>query len=204
MRMLKPRPPGPARPEVGPARREVEAASLEVDAARPEVAPVAAPATPARRTRPLALVTPQPTMEVPAVTPAAITAPAAALQHTHSFVGLLGQSLSRSMANAAASAAVLPLATRPQTGAELLELQGAVLERLLQLQQDWWQGWTAWVEEFGQLRRADTLSEHMEQQYNLAAQFGALFKAQASDLVDLQDTVQVDYGYWVSRKLRAP
>ena len=63
-------------------------------------------------------------------------------------------------------------------------------------------GWNAWLGEFSQLRRADTLSEHFEQQYNIAAQFGELLKTQASDLADLQDTLQVDSGYWVARKLQ--
>ena len=188
MRMLKPRPIGAAGPEPAPEHAEV--------------APVAAPATPARRPRQLALVDTTPVQEATGSAPAAVTANAAMLQHTHSFVALLAQSMARSAENAAASALVLPLAGRPETGAELLEIQGAVLERLLQLQRDWWQGWTAWFEEFGQLRRADTLSEHLEQQYNIGAQFSGLLKGQAADLADLQDTLQVDYGYWVARKLR--
>jgi hypothetical protein len=79
-----------------------------------------------------------------------------------------------------------------------------VVERLLQLQQDWWQDWTAWLDEFAQLRRADTLSEHIEQFYNLGAQAAALLKGPTTDLVELQDTIQVDYGYWIARKVRAP
>jgi hypothetical protein len=171
---------------------------VRVEARRPGAAAAA-------RQHTLALVATAPAQEglaeEPAV-PAAATAPAAAMQHSHSFLALLGQSVARAAQNAGASAAVLPLLVRPHTGAELLELQSAVVERLMQMQQAWWQGWTGWLDEFAQLRRADTLSEHLEQQYNLGAQFGALLQAQASDLADLQDTVQVDYGYWVARKLR--
>jgi hypothetical protein len=146
----------------------------------------------------------QPDEPAAAAIPAAATAPAAALQLTQSFLGLLAQSMLRQAQNAAASASVLPLLARRETGGELLDLQAAVVERMLQLQQDWWQDWTAWLDEFAQLRRADTLSEHMEQFYNLGAQAGALLKGPATDLVELQDTIQVDYGYWIARKLRAP
>lgn len=45
------------------------------------------------------------------------------------------------------------------------------------------------------------MSEQLEQQYNITEQFTALLKSQASDLLDLQENVQVDYGYWVAQKL---
>jgi hypothetical protein len=76
-----------------------------------------------------------------------------------------------------------------------------VFGRLLELQQGWVQGWSAWLAELARLRSADTLSEHFEHFYNLGAQSGALLKDQAADLADLQDTVQVDYGYWLALKL---
>ncbi|HET8748171.1 MAG TPA: hypothetical protein VFM98_21415 [Ramlibacter sp.] len=152
------------------------------------------------RTRTLALVTAAPAQEAVPAVPAA-RAPAAALLRTHSFGLLLMESLLRAARNAGASVALLPQLAQADTGAEALELQAAVVQRLLELQQGWWQAWTIWLEELAQLRRADTLSEHMEQFYNLGAQFGDLLKAQGTDLVDLQDTVQVDYGYWVARKL---
>jgi hypothetical protein len=117
--------------------------------------------------------------------------------------GLLAQSLARQACNTCTSAMLLPLLARPDASAEWLELQAAVVARLLQLQQGWAQGWTAWLSECGQSRGADTLSEHFEHFYNLAAQSGALLKDQAADLADLQDTVQVDYGYWLARKLHS-
>ena len=134
--------------------------------------------------------------------PATAAAPAA-MQQAQTLGLLLAQSFARSAANGAATAALLPLALRPAAGPELLELQFAVLQRLQQLQQDWWQGWTAWLDEFGQLRRANTLSEHLEQNYNLCEQFAALLKSQASDLTDLQENLEVDYGYWVAQQVEA-
>lgn len=184
MKMLKSRPVTPTRPQA--VRPPAAARTRQL--ALVGVAP-AQPAEPAAAAVPAGAV------------PAAATAPAAALQQTHSFLALLSESALRSLRNAGASAALLPQLAQPDTGAEALELQAAVVQRLLDMQQAWWQGWVAWLEEFGQLRRADTLSEHIEQFYNLGAQFNDLLKAQGTDLVDLQDTVQVDYGYWVARKL---
>jgi hypothetical protein len=173
--MLKPRPATPATPAASPT------------AAGP---------------RPLALVRAEaPVQEAAAAAPAAAIAPVAALHHTHSLFKLLAESAARS---GTAGSVLLPLLASPQTGAELLEMQAAVLERLLALQQAWWQGWTGWLEEFGQLRRADTLSDYMEQQYNLCAQAGGLLKDQFTDVVGLQENVQVDCGYWAAQKLRQP
>lgn len=125
----------------------------------------------------------------------------AALQQAQNLGSLLGQAVARSAGNTAATLAMLPLALRPDTAAELLELQFAVAGRVQQMQQDWWQSWNAWLAEFGELRRANTMSEQLEQQYNIGEQFTALLKSQASDVLDLQENVQVDYGYWMAQKL---
>jgi hypothetical protein len=125
----------------------------------------------------------------------------AALQQASNFNTLLGEAVARSAGNSAATAAMLPLMLRPDTGAELMELQFAVAERMQQLQQDWWQSWNDWLAEFGRLGRSSTMSEQLEQQYNITEQFTALLKSQAGDLMDLQENWQVDYGYWVAQKL---
>jgi hypothetical protein len=77
-----------------------------------------------------------------------------------------------------------------------------VAARLQLLQQGWLHGWNEWMQDYAQLKRANTLSEYAEQQFNLMAQFGALFKKQASDLLNLQENVEVGYGYWVAQKVR--
>jgi hypothetical protein len=115
---------------------------------------------------------------------------------------LVGESATRAATSAAASTAVFALAPNAQTWSEWVALQTAVAQRLGQLQQSWWQGWGVWLEEFADLRRANTLSEFTEQQYNLFARLGELTKDQTSSLLSLQENVQVDYGYWASRKLR--
>jgi hypothetical protein len=124
------------------------------------------------------------------------------LQHAQVFATLIGQSLARSGATAAASATLLPLASRADVGAEWIDLQFAVLQRAGEIQQQWMNGWQAWLREYAELPLAETLSEHMEQQYNLTEQFTAQLKSQAADLVEFAENVQVDYGYWIAQKAK--
>ena len=133
--------------------------------------------------------------------PAAVDVRSTPHGHVQSWFTLVGESMLRKSGNGAALVGLLA-APRPDTGAELLELQFAIAERLHGLQTSWWQGWATWVEEFGKLRRADTMSELMEQQWNLLEQFAAQLKAQALDVVELQDQVEVGCGYWVAQTLR--
>jgi hypothetical protein len=124
------------------------------------------------------------------------------MQQAQVFASLIGQSLARSGATAAASAMLLPLTTRADVGAEWVDLQFAVLQRAGEMQQEWMAGWQAWLHEYAELPLAETLSEHMEQQYNLTEQFAAQLKSQAADLVEFAENVQVDYGYWIAQKTR--
>src|SRR5438132_3377257 len=87
---------------------------------------------------------------------------------------LVGESAARAAASASASAAAFVVSPKPRTWDEWLALQGAVAQRLSRLQQGWWQGWSAWLQDYSHLQRANTLSEFTEQQYNLFAQLGAL------------------------------
>ncbi|HSV34732.1 MAG TPA: hypothetical protein VLI46_04205 [Ramlibacter sp.] len=127
----------------------------------------------------------------------------APLRHLNTFSALLAQSATRVAGNGAASAALLPKATDFETWKELSAMQGAIFKRLLQQHQDWLQGLAKLGQEYSQIKRANTLSEHAEQQFNLMAQFGDLMKAQATNLLTLQDNIEVNYGYWVSQKVSA-
>src|SRR5205085_4383897 len=125
----------------------------------------------------------------------------AALQQLQTLGTLLAQSVTRNAASGAASAALLPLAGNAETWTELFDMQAAIARRMQQLQQGWLAGWADWLHDYSNLGRANTMSEHTEQQYNLAAQAGALLKNQASDLLNLQENVEVGYSYWVSQHL---
>jgi phenylalanine-4-hydroxylase len=129
------------------------------------------------------------------------TAPVQRVQKLHL---LLGQMATRSFGNEVASAAVLPLRTDAQTWHELLAIQQAVWQRLQAQQTDWLQGCSQLAREYSQLRQANTVSKFMEQEYNVAAQFGALLSNQATALIGLLENIQVDYSYWISQKLTPP
>ena len=132
---------------------------------------------------------------------AASTSQPAALRHAQTLQALLGQSATRQATNSAAMAALLPRAMDPEIWKELLAIQNAILQRLQQQQQGWLQGFAALAEEYDQLRRANTMSEHIEQQCNLAAQFSDLCKTQATAFLSLQENIEVDCGYWVAQKV---
>ena len=76
------------------------------------------------------------------------------------------------------TAALLPFTTRLQTWQELWQMQQAVLQQTQQMQQGWMQGWTAWLGEFGQFKRANTMSKLVEQEFNLLAQLVLLLQGQ--------------------------
>jgi flagellar hook-length control protein FliK len=135
---------------------------------------------------------------LPAVTtPLPVHAPVA---HAQKLSLMLGQVVARSIGNQVAMAWLLPLHSDPQTWQELLAMQAAVWQRLRQQQADWTAGCTQLIQDYGQLRQANTLSKFVEQEYDAVAQFGALVKSQAADLAGLVENVQVDFGYWVSQK----
>lgn len=113
---------------------------------------------------------------------------------------LLSRQLAQATKHSWATATLQPLTTPPQTWQELFELQQAVLQQLQQLQQGWFQGWTAWLDEFGQLKRANTMSKLVEQEFNLAAQWLLLLQGQATDLTNLQENIEINYGYWLSQQ----
>jgi hypothetical protein len=127
----------------------------------------------------------------------------AALLQAGNFGTLVGESATR-RATSGAATAMLPLALRFESLPELVAMQASVLNRMQQLQQGWLHGWNLWLQEFGELKRANTMSEHVEQQFNLASSVGVLLKDQVSDLLNLQENVEVGYSYWLAQKLQPP
>lgn len=123
------------------------------------------------------------------------------VEHLLKRYSLLSRQLTQNTHNGWTSAALLPFSTRPQTWQELFQLQQAVLQQVEQLHQGWLSGWTAWLGEFAQLKRVNTMSKLVEQEFNLAAQFVLLLQDQATDWTSLQENIEVNYGYWLSEKL---
>lgn len=145
-------------------------------------------------------LTPAPTS--PAATLSALPAPPV-VEHLLKRYSLLNRQLTQTTRNGWSSAALLPFASGPQTWLELLQLQQAVVQEMEQLHQGWISGWTAWLGEFGQLKRANTMSKLVEQEFNLLAQFVLLLQGQATDWTNLQENVEVNYGYWLAQQLNS-
>lgn len=120
--------------------------------------------------------------------------------HGHKAHFLMNQMLARSMNNQLTTATVLPLQFDADTWNDLLAMQTAVVNRLQQQQRDWAQGVTEIMQDYSQIRLANTLSKFVEQEYNLGAQIGALMTSQLSQFVNLMENIQVDYGYWIAQK----
>ena len=100
-----------------------------------------------------------------------------------------------------AAAATLPWhAGDAATWQEWWALQSAVATRLQAQQQAWVDGCTALWQDYTRLGRVNTLAKAMDQEFGIAARFGALVKDQVADFAELMENAQVNWGYWLSRK----
>jgi hypothetical protein len=113
---------------------------------------------------------------------------------------LLGQVAARSMGTQVALACTLPWHMDAKTWQELQAMQAAVWQRLEQQQAEWVKGCKLLMQDYAQLKQANTLSKVVDQEYDFVSQFGALMSSQASALAGLVENIQVDLGYWVSQK----
>jgi hypothetical protein len=126
---------------------------------------------------------------------------AASVHHTLKGFNLLSSWAARSASNQIATAKLLASGIDAQTWNELLQMQEAVWRRQWQLSEDWIRGWTAWTQEFAQIKGANTMSKLVEQEFNMVARLGQLLSDQATDLVALRENIEVDYAYWVNEKV---
>jgi len=134
------------------------------------------------------------------------TAPAAraaAVQDTLKMPVLLGGWAARSATNSIDTARLLAFGMDLHTWGELVQMQQAVVERLTLQQQAWMQGWAAWNRERAEIRGANTVTELVEQEFNLVAQIGQLLIDQTTNLIALQENIEVSYAYWLNQKLGA-
>lgn len=140
-----------------------------------------------------------------AVEAAALAASAATHVEHARTAQRLTQKYAASMINNGALS--LALATRlwdPAVWNESMQLSAAVGQRLHQQGLNWRKGCTILLEDYGQLRQANTMSKLVEKQCNLTMQFSQLLSSQATDFLGLLENIDVDYGYWASQKTSAP
>lgn len=113
---------------------------------------------------------------------------------------LAGQLVGTSLRNEVGTATLLPMSLDASLWQELLDIQHAILERVAQQQQNWWDGCKDVYAEYSQLKMANTLSKFVEQEYNVVAQFNALVANQAASWAGLMENIHVDYAYWLTQK----
>ncbi|MCD4501412.1 hypothetical protein [Chromobacterium vaccinii] len=112
--------------------------------------------------------------------------------------------LARGLNNAGSTLALLPSAAQPQTWFSLFQLQQSALQKLQQQQNIWVEHWLGWLGEAEKLRNANTLSKLLEQECNLAMQAVQIVGNYAVNLSDLQENLEVNYGYWAQLQRSDP
>ncbi|AWN51887.1 hypothetical protein [Methylobacterium sp. 17Sr1-1] len=116
---------------------------------------------------------------------------------------LVGELATRSTANAVGTAQLLSENPDSDTIGELYAMQGAFVKQLWKINQDWRAGLLRIYEGSLLLRKANTLSKVVEQDYNLFGQYGDLVTNYVTSVTTLVDNSTVGYSYWLSKKIQA-
>ncbi len=124
------------------------------------------------------------------------------LHHALRATALQSDWAARAMGNASATAQVFALGIDMETWDELLQMQQAAWRRLFTLQSNWMEEWKNWIQYSDQIRGANTMSKLAEREGNIVAQLTQILSGQATDLVGLQENIDVDYSYWIHEKLK--
>lgn len=107
----------------------------------------------------------------------------------------LGQGLLASAFQPAPNAAVMM---------EALQMQQAVFQRLGALQSQFMEDLAELAVGAASMKKANTLSKLMDQEYDFVAQFNALLTGQVTSLVELLENIQVGYGVLLARRVEGP
>jgi hypothetical protein len=139
---------------------------------------------------------------------AALTAAAPAIAKVHPALAhamkagvLQTDRATRAFADARATAEVFALGGDPDVWRELMRIQEASWRRLRTLQDGWLKDWAQWLQYAGQIRGANTMSKLVERENNIGAQLAQVIGAQVTDLVGLQENIEIAYSYWINTKL---
>lgn len=84
---------------------------------------------------------------------------------------------------------------------EFSALQWSVFERIQSLGERWSRDWQHWFRYATHWRGANTMSKLAEREANIVSQMTQLLGSQMSDLVNLQENIEINYAYWLSQKL---
>jgi hypothetical protein len=140
---------------------------------------------------------------VPALPEIAAREATATVAHAMTTNSLMNKYTARALNNGMLTAGLATHLMDPQVWNESLQLQAAVVQRLQEQHQDWLKGCAILIEDYAQVRQANTMSKLVEKQCNLMTQWSQLLTIQATNLMGLMENIEVDYGYWASQKLQS-
>ncbi|MQA18995.1 hypothetical protein [Rugamonas rivuli] len=126
----------------------------------------------------------------------------APLAHAMTAQRLVQKDAAHLINNSTVSLALAARLWDPVVWSEWTQLQAAIMQRLHAQNENWHKGCAILIEDYGQLRQANTMSKLVEKQSNLMSQSADLLTSQATNFVALLENIDVDYGYWASQKLR--
>ncbi len=127
----------------------------------------------------------------------------ALMAHSQATQKMLSHCSERVMKNCMASATVMPELMKKDTITELMQLNSSVFNRLHQQYQESFNGFSALITDYVQIKNANTMTKFVAQQFNLLGQFGQLMQEQTTNLLTLQENIEVDYAYWVNKKVHS-
>jgi len=148
--------------------------------------------------------TTEPVSLVPAAMAVARTAPATHAATVRAFTRahqLLGGWVSRSVISYVDSGRLWSSGMGFTHAGELYELNHAAVRRFRELQDEMLGECAAWGRQRAQIGGANTMSKLIEQEANLAGLIGQIFTDYLTNLVELQENIEVGYAYWLSNKL---
>ncbi|MBI3380657.1 MAG: hypothetical protein HY019_01500 [Aquabacterium sp.] len=122
------------------------------------------------------------------------------LLRAHKIQTLAGQLMGAALRNQVGTATLLPMRLDASLWQEMLAIQQDVARRCGQQQQAWVDGCKGLGQAYSQLTMAQTLTQFVEQEHQLADQFNALVASQLAGWADLMQTIQLDYADWLAQK----
>lgn len=139
--------------------------------------------------------------EAPTLQEVAVKMVPAAIGHILKAHSMLSRSIGRTLSNGMFTAGLATHFMEPQLWSDVTQMQNAILQRLKQQGDSWLKGCAILMQDYVQIKQANTMSKLVEKQYNLVTQWNQLIGDQTTNLMGLQENIEVDYGYWASQKL---
>jgi hypothetical protein len=93
---------------------------------------------------------------------------------THKAVKMIQKQVTAMITNSADAVALFPSFFNNEIFLEFLNLQQAVINRVLEQQQSWFTGISGVIQEYNEIKEVNTLSKYVEREYNIIGQMSAL------------------------------